>query len=619
MKRTLAAELNSHINEEVKICGWVDNLRKMGKITFIDVRDRSGKVQGILMSKVSNISLESVVEIIGKVNKRSESQINKEQNNGDIEVEIKELKILNKAEALPIPVKGDGYDIREEMRLKYRYLDLRRQRMHRILKLRSALANEIRNNLIKEDFVEVETPILTASTKEGSRDFVVPSRLNPGKFYALPQSPQQYKQLLMVAGVENYFQLAKCVRDEDLRADRGFEHTQVDIESSFRTQKEFMELVENVVKTALSKFGAKFKSDPFPVIDYADAIDTYGADKFDMRTEKEKQQGVLAFAWVVNFPFFKKVDKEDIAEVRDGKSGWTFTHNPFSHPVEEHVEWHLQKKNIDKIVTAQYDLVCNGYEVGGGSIRAHKPEILKATYEIMGYTEEQIQEGIGHMLEAFKYGAPPHGGIALGLDRLAMILAGEESLKETIAFPMSYNGNTAVMNAPTSISDEQLEDLGLALKKVSIYQQIINLLNLKKIDYKEVSHEETLTSKDAANLRGTELENGAKALIVRGKSSSKNYMLVIPANAKLNTKSISEVVSEKIEFEKPEIIKQKFDLEVGAVPPIGKLMNLRTFIDASFLYKNQVAFNAGLKTKSIIMNAADLLSILGAEVGNWTE
>ncbi|KKQ08529.1 MAG: Aspartyl-tRNA synthetase, partial [Candidatus Pacebacteria bacterium GW2011_GWF1_36_5] len=289
------------------------------------------------------------------------------------------------------------------------------------------------------------------------------SRFNPGKFYALPQSPQQYKQLLMTAGVENYYQFARCIRDEDLRADRGFEFTQLDLEMSFVTQQEVMDNVEEIVKNAVKKVGAKLKDEVFPVIPYKEAIEKYGADKFDLRSEEEKKENVLAFAWVVSFPFFKKVDKKDIAEVRDGKSGWTFTHNPFSSPIPESMEDHKNAENIENIITAQYDLVCNGYEAGGGSIRAHDPEVLKKTFEIMGYSDQEIEASVGHMLEAFKLGTPPHGGIALGLDRLVMLLAGENSLKETIAFPMSSSGKTSIMDAPSEVSDEQLKELGILI------------------------------------------------------------------------------------------------------------------------------------------------------------
>ena len=269
----------------------------------------------------------------------------------------------------------------------------------------------------------------------------------------------------MTVGFERYFQFAKCIRDEDLRADRGYEFTQIDLEMSFTNREEVMELVENFVKNSVTKVGGKLKDMQFPVFTYAEAVKKFGADKFDLRTEEEKQQGVLAFAWVVDFPFFKKVDKADKAEVLDSKSGWTFTHNPFSQPKDEFIEDQLGKTNIENILTTQYDLVCNGYEIGGGSIRAHDPNVLRATFEIMGYTEQEINQSVGHMLEAFKFGTPPHGGIALGLDRLVMLLANEDSLKETIAFPMTSSGRTAVMDAPSEVDESQLKELQISINK----------------------------------------------------------------------------------------------------------------------------------------------------------
>ena len=459
--RTLIAETPKKIGESVILQGWVNTKRDHGKITFIDLRDRSGLVQCVGVGLMGELTTESVVQIEGVVKNRPEKLVNPNQLTGSIEIEVKKYEILNKAVELPITLDTDGHEIGEEPRLKYRYLDLRRERMQKIMRLRSRFAREIREGLYREDFVEIETPMLTKATKEGARDFLVPSRFQPGKFYALPQSPQQYKQLLMTAGFERYFQLARCIRDEDLRADRGFEHTQVDIEMSFVDREAVMETVENLVKTAVKAVGGKLQQEKFPIINYDEALKKYGEDKFDLRSEEEKKRSVLAFAWVINFPFFKKVDAKDAAEVRDSKSGWTFTHNPFSIPLPEDIEQHLAMKDIGDIRTTQYDLVCNGYEVGGGSIRSHRADILRATFKIMGYSEAETEAGVGHMLKAFEVGTPPHGGIALGLDRLVMLLAGEESLKETIAFPMSSTGRTAVMDAPNEASTEQLAELHL--------------------------------------------------------------------------------------------------------------------------------------------------------------
>jgi len=348
---------------------------------------------------VSNKSLadtkpEDCVEITGVVKKRPEAMINTKIATGTVEIEAQTITILSKATELPFPLDTDGRDINEEIKLKYRYLDLRRDRMQKNIRLRSKVVDLIRQYLFKNEFTEIETPLLTKSTPEGSRDFLVPSRMQPGNFYALPQSPQQYKQLLMVAGFERYFQIARCLRDEDLRADRGFEHTQLDLEMSFVEREDVMNIIEEMVTSVVEILGGTIKQKPFPVISYKDAIAKYGADKFDLRSEEEKKKGIHAFAWVVDFPFFEK-DKE-------GK--WTYSHNPFSDPKQEHKDAFL-KGQVEGILTTQYDLVWNGYEAGGGSIRSTDPAILTKVFETIGHTKEQIEKQFGHMLKAFSYGA----------------------------------------------------------------------------------------------------------------------------------------------------------------------------------------------------------------------
>jgi len=456
--RTLIRDLHDHIDREVTVMGWVDVARHQSKMSFMNLRDRSGKIQCVVLApdeNVKEIRQEWCVEAVGTVVMRPEKNVNANQENGDIELLITKLKVLSRSETPPFDVSGDTSGIDEEARLKYRYLDLRSERMQRNMRVRSDFVQYMREALFKEDFVEIETPMLTESTPEGSRDFVVPSRLHPGSFYALPQSPQQYKQLLMVGGFERYFQIARAIRDEDLRSDRGFEFTQIDLEMSFVDMEEVMQTVEAATIYAVEKTGKKIKEKPFPRVSYKDAMKKYGSDKFDLRTEEEKKEGVLAFAWVVNFPFFEKND--------DG--GWTFTHNPFSTPIPEHVEWLKGGKNIGEIMAAQYDLVCNGFETAGGSIRAHDPEVLKATYRVMGNSEEETEKKVGHMVEAFKYGAPPHGGIAFGVERMAMTLTGEEQLREVQAFPMTRRGQTAVMKAPKELTKKQLDELGIEIKK----------------------------------------------------------------------------------------------------------------------------------------------------------
>lgn len=459
--RTLIKDLKSHIGETVTIKGWVSVRRDQGKMVFFDIRDMSGTVQGVALPKSAAIDMaketnrEYAVAITGNVNKRPEKNIDADKENGDIELEITDIEILNESETPPFDVTADTKGVDEEVRLKYRYLDLRSERMQRNIRVRSEFVQKVREFLFSKGFVEIETPMLTESTPEGSRDFVVPSRYRPGEFYALPQSPQQYKQLLMVGGMERYFQIARCVRDEDLRTDRGFEFTQVDIEMSFVDMEEVMNIVEEMMIVVAETMGKTIKQKPFPRISYAEAMEKYGADKFDLRTEEERSTGVLAYAWVVNFPFFEKTD--------EGK--WTFTHNPFSTPIPEHVEWLKNGEHIDEIVTQQYDLVCNGFETAGGSIRAHDPEVLKATYKVMGMSDADIEDRIGHMLEAFKYGAPPHGGIAFGVERAVMNLTGEDSLREVQAFPMTRRGQTAVMKAPKPLEKKQLDELGIEIKK----------------------------------------------------------------------------------------------------------------------------------------------------------
>ena len=460
--RVYIKDLKDHVGKEITIAGWVDVRRDQGKMVFFDMRDVTGKVQCValpsradVIEKGKEIRPEWVLEITGIVNKRPEKNIKAGVLNGEVEMEVIGIEILNKAETLPFDITTDTSVINEDTRLKYRYLDLRSDRMQKNIRMRSEFVKRVREFLFSKMFTEIETPLLTESTPEGSRDFVVPSRINPGNFYALPQSPQ-YKQLLMVGGMEKYFQIARALRDEDLRADRGFEHTQVDVEMSFVEMEDVMNLIEEMMTTVVESMGFKIKQKPFPRITYKESMSKYGADKFDMRTEEEKKdKNILAYAWVVNFPFFEKTD--------EGK--WTFTHNPFSMPIPEHIDWLMKGENIENILTTQYDLVCNGYESGGGSIRAHKPEILEATYKVMGYSQEEIKDRIGHMLEAFKYGAPSHGGIALGVERNLMNLTGESYLREVVAFPMTRGGKTAVMNAPKSLEEKQLKELGIKLVK----------------------------------------------------------------------------------------------------------------------------------------------------------
>ena len=461
MERILIKKLGEHKTKEVVIKGWVDVARDQGKMAFFDFRDFTGKVQGVVFGKPEVLEVaktlrpEFVVAITGIVNERPEKMVKADVLNGDIELEITAIEVLNEAKTPPFEITEDTFGKDEEVRLKHRDLDLRTERMQKNIRIRSEFVRRCRNFLMEREFCEIETPLLTESTPEGSRDFVVPSRHQPGKFYALPQSPQQYKQLLMNAGFDRYVQIARAIRDEDLRADRGYEHTQIDVEMSFVERNDVMAIIEEMVTTTVESMGYTVKQKPFPVVTYAESMEKYGADKFDMRTEEDKENGVLAYAWVVDFPFFEKTDKGD----------WTFTHNPFSMPKAEFIEDLLKGENIENILTTQYDLVCNGFEAGGGSIRAHKPEIIEAVYKVMGNTPEETKEKVGHILKAFTYGTPPHGGIALGVERNVMNLTGEDYLREVQAFPMTRKGQTAVMNAPKPLTLEQLLELGLSVNK----------------------------------------------------------------------------------------------------------------------------------------------------------
>lgn len=451
MQRTLVSETPGKIGSEVKLLGWVATRRDHGKILFIDLRDRTGIVQAVGGQELSGFGTEDVVEIVGKVIKRPENLVNPKIQTGEVEIQVSQAKILAKAKDLPFPIDGDGYDINEAIRLKYRYLDLRRPRLQQMVKTRNRVIQKIREFLAQKDFIEIETPVLSKPTPEGARDFIVPSRLQPGKFYALPQSPQQYKQLLMVAGFERYFQIVRCFRDEDPRADRAYgEFTQLDLEMSFIEQEDILTLTEELfIKITEDVLGKKVFEKPFPRFTYKEAMDKFGNDKFDLREKKDKD--VLAFAWVLDFPLFEAAKDRSI----------TPSHHPFTAPRDEDME--LLDKDPMKVRSWQHDLICNGLEVGGGSIRITDPALQKKIFKILGHTEEEVEKKFGHLLEAFRYGVPPHGGIAPGIDRFLMAAYGEPSVRETIAFPTSASGQTSVMDAPSPADSGQLRELGIKI------------------------------------------------------------------------------------------------------------------------------------------------------------
>lgn len=389
MKRVYIGELAQHTDATVSIGAWVHTKRNQGKMVFFEFRDMTGKVQGVVLPGNENLKAqadelrdECVVEITGIINKRPEKNVQVGKVNGDIEMVVESIFLLNKAEVLPFPIASDTREIGEDVRLTYRYLDLRSERMQRNIRKRGEVLQFVRNYLTEEKFTEVETPLLTKSTPEGARDFVVPARLYPGSFYALPQSPQQYKQLLMTSGIERYFQFAKCLRDEDSRGDRQPEFTQLDMEMSFVEKEDVMALNEKLLIELVSKHypEKRIQQVPFPRISYKDAMEKYGNDRPDIREDKN-DPNLLAFCWIVDFPFFERTDKSDNP---DTFGDWTFTHNPFSRPIPEHMGNLMEKKNIGDIITSQYDITLNGYEIGGGSIRNHEVGALMTVFEILG-------------------------------------------------------------------------------------------------------------------------------------------------------------------------------------------------------------------------------------------
>ncbi|MFH1225829.1 MAG: aspartate--tRNA ligase [bacterium] len=464
MKRLLTSEIVDKAGRDVLLKGWVHRRRNMGKIAFIDLRDRAGLVQVVFspsdldqesLTALEKLRPEFVIAVEGKVNQRPEAQINRQLPTGSIEVLAKKLIIISSAKTPPFEIENENIQANEELRLKYRYLDLRHDRLRKNIELSYQTAKFIRQYLDKKDFIEIETPLLTKSTPEGARDFLVPSRQQPGKFYALPQSPQQYKQLLMVAGFEKYFQIAPCFRDEDARADRSpGEFYQLDLEMSFVSQKEILSLMEKMLTVLVKKVAPdkKISQTSWPRLTYEEAMKNYGTDKPDLRKDKNDPDE-LAFCWVIDFPLF---EKEKVA------GHFAPSHHMFTAPKEKHL--HFLAKHPEKAKSYQHDLTLNGYEIAGGSIRIHQPEIQRQIFDLIGFTDKQ-KEYFNHMLEAFEYGVPPHGGIALGIARLVMLLAGEPNLREVIAFPKSADGKDLVTGAPAEAEESQLAELGIAFKE----------------------------------------------------------------------------------------------------------------------------------------------------------
>ncbi len=458
-ERTYIGDLGASIGKEVTIMGWVDVRRDQGKLIFFDFRDMTGYVQGVILPAAAEahavgekIRAEYVVEVTGKVNQRPEKNIQKEKQNGDIELEILAITILNEAETPPFDVRDDGMDINEEVRMKYRYLDLRRPRLQKNIRMRDKIISFFRDYMHRHHFVEIETPILMKGTPEGSREYIVPSRLEKGKFYALPQSPQQFKQLSMVAGFERYFQIARCMRDEDLRGDRQPEFTQLDFEMSFVTQEDILQFTEPMfIELVKTLFPEKTISQiPFPRITFRESMEGYGNDKPDLRKDKN-DPNELAFAWIVDFPMFEK-DKEGNIQT---------AHHPFCSIKDEDVDKFMKSEDLMSIRANSYDLILNGYELSSGSIRIHKADMQHKVFELLNIDAATQQKKFGHMLEAFKFGAPPHGGFAPGIDRIVMLLMGEPNIREVIAFPKTGEGKDLLMGSPAEADKKQLDELGI--------------------------------------------------------------------------------------------------------------------------------------------------------------
>ncbi|MEF3312446.1 aspartate--tRNA ligase [Paenibacillus sp. GYB004] len=577
----------ANIGDTVVLNGWVAVRRDLGGVLFIDLRDRSGIVQVVFNPTFSGDALaiadkartEYVLAVKGKVVKRDEATVNPNLATGDIEVQIHEIEILNAAKTPPFFIE-DGVEIDEQLRLKYRYLDLRRPEMQKTLMLRSKAAKVFRDFLDENGFLEVETPILTKSTPEGARDYLVPSRVHPGEFFALPQSPQIYKQLLMVSGLERYYQIARCFRDEDLRADRQPEFTQVDIETSFLSRDQLLDMMEELAVRVFKETIDVDIQRPFQRLTYADAMGKYGSDKPDLRfglelvdvsdlvansgvqvfanvTKKGGQvkalnakgcgtwsrkeiddllpfaarYGAKGLAWIQvkdgewKGPIVKFFSEEEIAALKERlgaeegdlllfsadtkkvvadvlgnlrlkigrdlgliddsvfKFAWVVDfpllgydeeakryvaeHHPFTRPVDEDLSYF--DTDPGQIRAQAYDLVLNGYEVGGGSMRIFKRDVQEKMFQALGFSREEAHEKFGFLLDAFEYGTPPHGGIAFGFDRLIMLLAGRTNLRETIAFPKTASATDLLMNAPSEVDSKQLEDLSikLAVKEVA--------------------------------------------------------------------------------------------------------------------------------------------------------
>lgn len=460
MERILIKDIPKHIGQDIEIRGWVSVVRKLGKMAFLDVRDFTGSVQVFVektfVDRVLELKPEYVIALRAKVNERPAGQVKKENGElGRVELSYQSHHVYSEAETPPFEIDKDSRKVQEELRMTHRYLDLRTERMAKNIRLRDSIFSFIRNYLREQSFAEIETPYLTKGTPEGAREYIVPSRNFQGKFYVLPQSPQQFKQLLMVSGFERYFQIVRCFRDEDQRGDRQPEFTQVDIEMSFVDAEDVLALAENMLVKLIETLMPEkhFTARPFPRITYAEAMKTYGSDKPDIRKNKD-DVNELGFCFITDFPLFEysETEKKLVA-----------THHLFTSPRDADIQ--LLDSEPEKVIAKQYDIALNGFEVAGGSIRIHDQKLQKKIFGLLGLSEQEAHARFGHMLKAFAYGVPPHGGIAFGADRLVALFAGESNIREVMAFPKTSDARDLLMGAPTDLSAAQLEDVHIAVSK----------------------------------------------------------------------------------------------------------------------------------------------------------